>query len=274
MVWKALLALGAWGSILCAVIVLPAGVANAADVDVVVENDLYVGTGAVILPPGVAENDRSTLSRCVDCSWRVTTPCIVDPRSDAHCRAIVGACSAENQLIRLWFQHAGGEWVDRGLICVEHTTVVPVQEAQTQVRQRVEHAVPRGEPFCLPNHQPITQIPLRCSSGSDGAARSWTDVLAGVRVTVTARPRWVWDFEPGSRYETANPGGAYPNTAVAHTYRSPGARTVGLTTIWSGEYTMDGLGPFSLAPIEHYHGIPVSIGQARGMVTLPSGVRR
>lgn len=253
--------------------VAPMRPAISAEVDVVVENDLYVGTGSVILPPGVSESDRSTLSRCEGCSWRVSTPCIVDPHSDAHCRAIVGACAAEDKLIRLWFRPVGGEWLDRGLICVEHTTVLPVKDAQIQVRERVEHSVPRGAPFCLPNHQPITQIPLRCSSGTDGAARSWTDVLAGVNVTVSARPRWVWDFEPGARHETASPGGSYPQTAVAHTYRTPGERTVGLTTIWSGEYTMDGLGPFPLAPIEQFQGIPVSIGQARAVVTLPSGTR-
>lgn len=256
------------------VAVLPANSTSAAEVDVVVENDLYVGTGSVILPPGVSEGDRSTLSHCEGCSWRVTTPCVVDPKSDAHCRAIVGACAADDKLIRLWFKPAEGEWLDRGLICVEHTTVVPVREAQTQVRQRVEHAVPRGTPFCLPNHQPITQIPLRCSSGSDGAARSWTDTLAGISVNVSARPHWVWDFGSGARFETDSPGGVYPHTAVAHTYRTPGARTVGLTTIWSGEYTMDGLGPFPLAPIEQYQGIPVNIGQARAVVTLPSGIGR
>lgn len=274
MVRRTFVTLVAGASLVVSVSVLPTNSANAADVDVVVENDLYVGTGAVILPPGVSESDRSTLSRCEGCSWRVTTPCIADPRGDAHCRAIVGACAAEDKLIRLWFRPAGGEWRDRGLICVEHTTVVPVRQAQTQVRQRVEHAVPRGVPFCLPNHHPITQIPLRCSSGTDGEARSWTDVLAGISVTVSTRPRWVWDFGSGARYETGNPGGSYPQTAVAHTYRTPGERTVGLTTIWSGEYTMDGLGPFPLAPIEQYQGIPVSIGQGRAVVTLPSGTGR
>jgi hypothetical protein len=152
--------------------------------------------------------------------------------------------------------------------------VVPLKQAQAEVRQRVEHAVPRGTPFCLPTNRPITQIPLRCSSGTDGATRSWTDELAGVSVTVTAQPRWTWDFGSGARYQTGNPGGAYPQTAVAHTYRTPGTRTVGLTTTWTGEYTVEGLGPFPLAPIEQFQGIPVSIGQARAVVTLPQGSNR
>lgn len=39
------------------------------------------------------------------------------------------------------------------------------------------------------------------------------------------------------------PGGVYPDRSVAHPYAGPGVRAVSGTTVWRGEFTVDGQGP-------------------------------
>jgi hypothetical protein len=61
-------------------------------------------------------------------------------------------------------------------------------------------------------------------------------------VTVRATPaRFTWSFDDGSApLTTTDPGKAYPDATLTHSYRSEGTRHIGLATQWTGEFLVDG----------------------------------
>lgn len=244
-------------------------------VDVVVEQDRYVGTHAIITPASVDATTRRQLSECDDCAWRFAEPCISDPdRTGEGCTSVVRGCPAGRRLLRLWFTQRGEPWEDRGLVCLAENDIVDARRVGTEVRERFERRVPGQSPSCEPPRGAVTQLPLVCASGQGGPHPGWNEALLGVDVQLHVAPTWTWDFGPGSRLTTTSPGGSFPDMSVAHTYRTPGARTITVTTEWSGTYTADGLGPFALPTIRQESQIQVVIGQARAVLTRPESPGR
>lgn len=236
-------------------------------VDVVVEEDRYVGSHAIIVPASVDEDTRRRLSTCDGCSWRFAQPCRVDPDSPGPCRSVVRGCPSTRQLLRLWFRGGNEPWSDRGLVCLTDSDIVPVSQLGGEVRERVERQVPGPDPSCQPGRGAVTQLPLVCSSGQGGVVPSWDVSLLGVDVRIQSQPLWTWEFEPGARLSTTSAGGTFPDMSVSHTYRSAGEKRITLTTQWFGTYTADGLGPFALEPIRQVVTVPIVIGQAKAVLT-------
>lgn len=68
--------------------------------------------------------------------------------------------------------------------------------------------------------------------------------LLGFPVRVRATPqRYSWSFGDGGKLSTADAGSPYPDMTTTHTYTSPGSARVGLSTIYTGEYSVSG-GPW------------------------------
>lgn len=243
---------------------------QASAVDVVVEEDRYVGSHAIIVPASVDPRTRAQLSECAGCSWRFVAPCIDDPdAAPGGCSSVVRGCPAGRELLRVWFMQRPGPWEERGLVCVTESDIVPVARVSAEARERFERRVPGSAPSCEPPAGAVTQIPLVCTSGFVGGRPSWNESLLGVDVRIEAVPMWTWQFDPGAELRTASPGGTYPDMSVSHTYRTAGPRTIIVTTEWMGSYTADGLGPFSLPVIRHEASVAVDIGQARAVLTRP-----
>ena len=72
-----------------------------------------------------------------------------------------------------------------------------------------------------------------------------TTVL-GVPVTVRATPTsWTWDFgDRSTPLTTTDPGHPYPDHTLAHPYATPGTYTVTVTTTWTGQFQVNGTGPW------------------------------
>lgn len=243
-----------------------------AAVDVVVEEDRYVGTYAIVTPGAVDDTSRRQLSECDDCAWRFAAPCRVESGGNG-CTSVVRGCPAGRELLRLWFTQRGQDWEDRGLVCLLESDIVPVARVGTDVRDRFERRVPGQDPSCEPGAGAVTQVPLVCTSGQGGATPVWNDSLLGLDVRIQTSPAWTWDFDAGVRLVTNVPGGTYPDMSVSHTYRTPGARVIRVTTEWRGSYTADGLGPFPLPTIRQVTDLPIVIGQARAILTRPEARR-
>lgn len=238
----------------------------ASAVDVVVEQDRYVGSHAIITPGSVDETSRRQLSECADCSWRFAAPCRVESGGNG-CASVIRGCPAGRELLRLWFSQRGQAWEDRGLVCLLESDIVPVARLGTDARDRFERRVPGLNPSCEPGIGAVTQLPLVCTSGQGGPVPDWDESLLGVDVRIQALPGWTWNFDEGVRLDTSSPGGTYPDMSVSHTYRSPGIRLIRVTTEWRGSYVADGLGPFPLPTIRQVSEFPVVIGQARAVLT-------
>ena len=68
--------------------------------------------------------------------------------------------------------------------------------------------------------------------------------VIGQPVRVRATPvAYDWAFGDGQRLHTADPGAPYPDLRTTHTYAAPGTLTLGLTTTYRGEYSVNG-GPW------------------------------
>jgi hypothetical protein len=71
-----------------------------------------------------------------------------------------------------------------------------------------------------------------------------TTTLLGTSIRVRATPaRFTWTLGDGKTLATADPGAAYPDLRVTHTYTQAGTRKLGLVTAYSGEYALPG-GPW------------------------------
>lgn len=81
---------------------------------------------------------------------------------------------------------------------------------------------------------------------TDPGEQTLTTTVLGVPVTVRATPvQYSWDFGDGSDpLVTTDPGAPYPHYTVGHPYRQPGTYPVQLVTTWSGQFQVNGTGPW------------------------------
>lgn len=97
----------------------------------------------------------------------------------------------------------------------------------------------------------------------DRAARTMNTTLLGTPVIIRATPSaYTWGWGDGSGPTvTTQPGAAYPNQTVAHTYmHREGPVTVTLTTSWHGSYSTNGGATWNDAPgTAHTTSTPVTI---------------
>lgn len=65
--------------------------------------------------------------------------------------------------------------------------------------------------------------------------------ILGQKVSVNVKPQSMWSFGDGSILITSKSGKPYPSTEITHSYSVPGTYTVLVATIWSGDFTVDGV---------------------------------
>ena len=65
--------------------------------------------------------------------------------------------------------------------------------------------------------------------------------ILGQKVSVNVKPQSMWSFGDGSILITSKSGKPYPSTEITHSYSVPGTYTVVVATIWSGDFTVDGV---------------------------------
>lgn len=77
---------------------------------------------------------------------------------------------------------------------------------------------------------------------TDPTPQTFDISVLGTPVEVRATPAgYAWDFGDGSPpLVTNDPGAPWPEPTLTHAYRSPGTRTITLTTQWRGEFRAAG----------------------------------
>lgn len=235
------------------------------------ERDAYVGTGGLILPPSMDSDTRREVASCPGCRWRLSTPCEVPDAGIAFdgqrtCLSVVRGCPG-GRLLRSWFRGDGQPWRELGLICVPPGGPVTVAQVGRAVRGSFERGIPVLRPRFQPTHGVLTQVPVVLDSGQPAGVRTWRLGLLGRDVTLSATPRWSWQFGDGSGQDTSDPGGRYPHLGVAHVYRRAGEYRVSCTTTWSGAFVVDGLGPFPVTePVRQTEVRRIDVGEGRALL--------
>jgi hypothetical protein len=232
--------------------------------------DAYVGTGGLILPPGVDQSIRWSVAACRDCVWRVTSPCSDSSLGNAFdeqptCRGMSRGCP-DGSMKQVWFRPVSGVWRDLGFMCLRDKPTTVADVAQ-QIRGRLVHHLPALAPAHLPERGIVTQIPVILSAGQPEGPLSFAWNVMGEPVRVSAMPRWRWSFPDGTFLNVDESGRLAPTGGIDHVFRRPGTMLVTCATTWLGEFTVAGLGPFPVGePIHQTASVQLAVGEGRALL--------
>lgn len=248
----------------------------AAGVEVIGDDagDRYAGSGGILLPASAPRETRQEVSRCPDCRWRITTPCVNSPDEGAQaaCRAMLTGCAAGEVRLRVWFTSGGDvRWRDLGLVCVGPDGPVTVGDVERALREEFERLLPSLRPSTQPSQGVLPHLPVLFHSGQPGAWPESRHTILGHAVVLRPRVTWSWTFGDGGILTTGEPGSRYPHTAVSHVYRSGGLMRVAVVAHWTASFELDDLGVFPVRDaVLQQAQIAVEVGQARA-VLVPGG---
>lgn len=236
--------------------------------------DRFVGSGGILLPASTPMQTRIEASRCADCQWRITAPCVNSPDEGAQaaCRAMLTGCSAGEVRLRVWLASGGdGRWRDVGLVCVGVDGPITVDDVERRVREAFERLLPPLRPQSQPSQGVLPHLPVLFHSGQPGAWPESRHEILGHQVILRPRVTWTWGFGDGGTLTTPSPGSRYPDTAVSHVYRGGGAMRVHAIAHWTASFDLDDLGVFPVRePVVQRAELTVDVGQARA-VLVPGG---
>ena len=261
-----------WLGVALAWLVVAMPGAHAADVHGDDDADRYVGTGGLVLPGSVGVTTQAEVADCLGCQWRLSSPCLRsgdgNPFSGTPtCLSVVRGCPDRAQLLRAWFQPPGGSWREIGLVCIGDGGPVTVVGLGSQVHEWITRGLPPQRLTFQPTRGAVTQLPVVFDSGQSSAGLHATLDLAGRSVALEATPTWRWEFGDGTRRETTDPGGAFPNLAVAHSFRVSRAYRVRMVTTWTARFTVEGLGPFPVTePVSQSTLATIPVGEGRAVL--------
>jgi hypothetical protein len=258
-------------------LLLPATSHAAVDVVGDGERERYVGSGAVLLPSNLSSSTRHEASRCAGCRWKVTLPCRLEEiDGDAVCRGTILGCPQGREISRVWLARPGGDFEAVGMFCPSDGEVTSVDDATRQVRAGFERHIPPLAIQCQPPRGVVVGIPLHCRSKQSTARVTWTDRVAGYTVETRTQARWEWTFTQVGRSASQNsvwrhhadfPGESYPAAGIRQSFTASGVHRVDVLARWTGEFTVDGLGPFSISPdLLQRASLQVPTGSALGVV--------
>jgi hypothetical protein len=132
---------------------------------------------------------------------------------------------------------ATGEFACRGAgDPADPAAIEPVVTAEDFRRLPLPAATVEVQP---PNRRTLINIPTNLYAAANTVVLPTTVLGQAVRVRATPL-RFHWRYGDGTARTTTDPGAPYPELRTAHTYLRPGTRTLGLTTTYSGEYSVGG----------------------------------
>ena len=233
------------------------------------EQDAYVGTGGLLLPGSFSGSTttRRHVASCVGCTWKYTVYCAYG--NDAMCAHSVVTCPLGKVRYRVWFGTSPDAVHVVGSVCWGSSHPVTRERAAKEIRSRAIDFVPTLNAQVQPRDGTVTAVPAVFQTNQPRSAKSALWHLAGQPVQVTAEAKWWWQWGDGTSAWFTKPGGLYPDTSVAHRYRAPGTYRARVDTIWSGTYTVSGLGPYAVGGdiVRQNDSVVVSVRSARTLLT-------
>ena len=236
-------------------------------------NDLYRGSGGLVVPQNSWRSDggsRQEVAGCLDCEWRITRLCTKGEQASGGCLHIDIGCPVGTIPVRVWLRHADGDWIVVGRMCQGDEPPRTVTDVGTDVRAEAEKILPALRVRVQPAGAALVRLPVVGRTGQPARGIRGADLsVLGLQVSLDARVRWRWDWDDGDPQWYADPGGRWPDAAVSHTYRTAGARTIEVIAVWRGQFTVEGLGPFTVpgAPLTQTEAVVVEVREARAVLT-------
>jgi len=253
----------------CAVMVtlllLPSQGAHA-DVTIIGDDDrnAFVGSGSLLLPPQISTYGRETAAECPGCVWRSVIQC--EMTSAGACRGPARLCGVDGYWLRIYVTRPDGVEIDLGAACFGPGGPVSRESVEGVIRDRIVARVPDLKPWRQPAGRALPHVPVIFGVSEQEVPVTDAFEVLGLSITLTARPRWVWDFGSES-VATLSPGRRWPHPTITHTYRQTGDAVVNVTAVWEATYEVGGVGPLDVAePVVQRDATTVRVGQGRAIL--------
>lgn len=235
----------------------------AADITIIGDDDqdAFVGSGSLLLPPQIATDWRRSAADCPGCTWRSVIQC--EMTTAGSCRGPARLCGPDGFWLRVYMTRPGGGEVNLGAACFGSGGPVSRESAEALMRDRVITLVPALGTWQQPAGQALPHLPVifGVTQSADPVQASFE--LVGLPIDLTARPRWVWDFG-NSTIATTSAGARWPSATISHTFRHSGRPAVTVSALWQATYEIAGVGPLSVAdPVTQTAKTVVPVGQGR-----------
>ncbi len=201
------------------------------------------GTGSQDGGAGNGASGSGGANNCIGCTYRWVAFC--DPAlANAGCGA--NGCPAgfllETLMItdpRLPAPIAGGTE------CRSPSGATPAQ-VRLAAFDEFSQLLTTAHPSQQPAGSGVVNLPTLFSTNTP-VVQVFNETLLGVQVTLNVEASWTWEFGDGTALVSNDPGGAYPIASLSHVYLDSGSYVVGLTTNWTGTFSMAG-GPAAVIP--------------------------
>lgn len=231
------------------------------------ERDVFVGSGSLILPDGMARPGRQSAADCPGCRWIATLMC--DPVSPTACRGQARLCPNDHFWLKISLLQPGGSWQVLGSQCFSPGGPARRDDVENKIAEQMERAVPPLRPSHRPPAGILPHLPVIFDSGQPAGPMTWSWSILGLPVSVRARPAWAWQFDTLAPVSTTTqPGGPRVGDGVHHVYRHQGTRQVTVRSTWSATYTVGDLGPLTVSqPVNQIEQILLTVGEARAALS-------
>jgi hypothetical protein len=225
-----------------------------------IRGDLLIPAATFRGEPGV----RKAASNCPGCIWELLPDC--RDAIDSICLGSVATCPPRQNRFEIRLLRPTDTLFNRvGSVCLGPGTPRTPAELSALLVDDFEELLPRQTISFQPASGGLVNVATLFASGQPAEFGPADVSLGPFDVTVTAAAQFTWVFDGDDVLQTAEPGGAWPDDSVSHTFTRAGARPVQLTTQWLGEFTVDGFGPYPVAggPVSQSSSVTVPVREAR-----------
>ena len=119
-------------------------------------------------------------------------------------------------------------------------TAKVISTPATSLGDRLIELVPTGGVSYQPSFQPLVNVPVYFWCDLPPIFNTKVKII-GETIDVVMRPGFTWSFGDGTFESTTDPGAAYPDGKITHTYSKPGTYLVTLITSWNGTFAHNGV---------------------------------
>jgi len=141
-------------------------------------------------------------------------------------------------------------------------------KAATSLSDKLVEMLPTAGITYSPSFQPLIKVPVFFWSDVPEVINKKISIVGEV-VEVQLKPTFIWHYGDGVIYPTRKVGAPYPDGEIQHSYSNPGHYLIELITIWSGEFTVQGVKARIPGDIKTVSVLPITVVAAPSRFTSP-----
>ena len=140
--------------------------------------------------------------------------------------------------------------------------------AATSLSDKLVEMLPTAGIAYSPSFQPLIKVPVFFWSDVPEVINKKISIVGEV-VEVQLKPTFIWHYGDGVIYPTRKVGAPYPDGEIQHSYSNPGHYLIELLTVWSGEFTVQGVKARIPGDIKTVSVLPITVVAAPSRFTSP-----